>query len=172
MRITLAHFYRYLIFSIPVFLMKNIDNILISAAGGGNIHRVEWALRNGANVNACGSDGMTALMTAASFTDAKACELLINNGADLDRRDVEGYTAIDHSALTEMEYIAEETSRDCLTLLVAKGAPLDGLKVSGKGSFIDLARQERWFDVVTACERRLLSEMTCSMDASDPGIGL
>ena len=59
------------------------DNYLFEAIGIYDYDKVEYALNNGANVNALNNDGDTPLIHAINFGEYDVIELLLENGADV-----------------------------------------------------------------------------------------
>lgn len=51
---------------LALFFLIDINGGLISAASDGNIDKIKWLLKAGANVDAKNNDGYTALMVAKS----------------------------------------------------------------------------------------------------------
>jgi ankyrin repeat protein len=71
------------------------DRALIDAARGGKIEAVKQHLAAGADVNAKGMTGWTALHQAAMFGHKKIVELLIAKGADVNAKNNGGKTPLD-----------------------------------------------------------------------------
>jgi ankyrin repeat protein len=69
---------------------NDADRELMTGARLRNIHNVEWALRNGANVNARDAKGRTALFHAGYLT----AQMLLEHGADVHARSKDGRTAL------------------------------------------------------------------------------
>lgn len=104
-------------------------NALMAAAYYGHRAIVAKLLNAGANPNLLSDEddlgvaGMTALMLAAGSFFAsnrqRIVGLLIDNGAEIDRRDAKGRTALFHAALAGSGYTA------CVDRLIKAGADLD-----------------------------------------------
>ena len=79
-----------------------LNNSLITAAGGGDLAGVCEHLRRGAEVDGLGSSrrwsGWSALMVAAGKGRLEVMRLLLANGAQLDGRGVDGWTALHRAA--------------------------------------------------------------------------
>lgn len=72
--------------------------LLIDAANARQPGIVRLLLAHGANVDAVGPDGATALMCAAGQGDLRSATLLMKAGADLLRKDKSGRTAFDYAS--------------------------------------------------------------------------
>jgi hypothetical protein len=79
-----------------------MDGRLMRAAERGDIAEVRRALKKGANIDAsvirCDHNDMTPLMKAAQYGHTKICELLIENGANIEAVDDVGKTALIYAA--------------------------------------------------------------------------
>lgn len=71
----------------------------IRAVEEGDLDYAEAWLDRGVSVDASGPGGITALMTAAAAGQVEAIRFLLRRGADIRRRDREGFTAIDYALL-------------------------------------------------------------------------
>ena len=90
--------------SVKKYLAKGLDinakggslksSALLSATLYDQVKMTEFLIRNGADVNAKGDDGGTALHAAAFLGQYEIAKLLIQNGADVDARNNEGETVI------------------------------------------------------------------------------
>lgn len=76
------------------------DNDFIKLCRSGNAQEVEEAIMNGANVNASGNDGRTALMWATYYGHVQTAEVLLQHGADVNAKDKDGLTALIWVALS------------------------------------------------------------------------
>lgn len=86
---------------------------LVQFAGLGDVAGVQRCLEQGANPNVVAWGGITALMTAARHGREGVIECLLAHGADLDRTDSHGRTAVDHAF----------KSLGARALLISRGAP-------------------------------------------------
>jgi len=85
-----------LMFSLQGFASPQSD--LFAAAEQGNAAAIQAALEAGADVNAYGYFGRTALMEAAWKGHTEAMQILINAGADLNATDMMCSTALNYAA--------------------------------------------------------------------------
>ncbi|MDE1828414.1 MAG: ankyrin repeat domain-containing protein [Candidatus Micrarchaeota archaeon] len=93
---------------------QKANQILRDASKAGNTYMIIRALKDGANINAFGEEGKTALMLAIEKKDGKVRNLLMKNGAKIDAKDSEGCTILMHAA--------EERGVDIIKLLLEEGA--------------------------------------------------
>ena len=82
-----------------------------------------WLIQNLADVNMGDNHNWTPLMRASWNRDVKKVAMLIENGAKVDLRDVNGNTAL-HHAVRNSYYSHECTPEICLALLTAKASHL------------------------------------------------
>jgi ankyrin repeat protein len=81
---------------------------LIGAAAEGDCEAWLGVLETGCDVNAADVDGgFTALMAASLFGHRDAVELLLCSGADLNRKDRTGMTALDYAVLQSHLHVIE-----------------------------------------------------------------
>jgi ankyrin repeat protein len=74
---------------------KLTDEEFLELCEEGAYQEIEAAIKNGANVNATGNDGYTALMVAALYSEnPEAIRILIENGADVNAANNYGNTAL------------------------------------------------------------------------------
>jgi ankyrin repeat protein len=99
----------------PNFRRSSGVSVLHRAAGLGNERFASILLSNGAQINASGPDGRTALFLAAGHLEMM--HLLIEKGADVNARDREGAGPLDWAAWTG--------SLDAVAILLAHGANLN-----------------------------------------------
>jgi len=83
----------------------------------GDIEALRAAFKNGLDPNLDNKYGWTILMLAAGKGNSKIGKLIIDMGADLNRRTVGGVTALSHATLAGSASFVE--------LLLAEGASLD-----------------------------------------------
>lgn len=90
-----------------------------------------------------GRDGGTPLMKAASYGRAETAEFLLDNGADVNAKDCNGFSALMTTAkpllLSEIEIDYIETAE----LLLDRGAEIDAQSVSGRTTLMRAAENGR-----------------------------
>jgi ankyrin repeat protein len=96
---------------------KKLDQELLEAAQKGELDRVKEALRAGADVNAKGKGGSTALGWAASKGYEDMVRLLIKTGADIEWEAPQGQTAL-HVA-------AHQGQAEVIRILLSSGADVN-----------------------------------------------
>lgn len=120
--------------------LQGYQTILIQAVRTGNPDMVQTALRWGADVDLPDKEGRTPLMHAAVHDKPQILEILLDNGADADRRiPVLGYTALHLASIAGASHAV-----DCL---VHKGAETNYLTFDGKTAQ-QLAGNEKSFDAI------------------------
>jgi ankyrin repeat protein len=77
-----------------VFGQTGVDRSVLDAASQGDEAAVDRWLRSGANVNARGQDGTTALLAAVQGNQPGVVRLLIAAGADVNVQDDHGFSAL------------------------------------------------------------------------------
>jgi len=90
----------------------------------GSAVQVKQALDAGVRPNAHDSQGMTALMSAASFNRRDIAGLLLDRGADLEARDMFGFTALIHTAQATPE-------PETISFLLQRGAKVNAKSNTG-----------------------------------------
>ena len=105
---------------------------LLEAAENGDSAAALAALKAGADVNARGADGTTALMWAAYNGDAELAKRLISAGADVEARNDFGAFALSEAAMTG--------STPIIDALLAGGAKVDGANAEGETALMEVAR--------------------------------
>ncbi|KAJ8983839.1 hypothetical protein NQ317_016444 [Molorchus minor] len=92
-------------------------------------------LENGADINTCNVDGLTALHQACIDDNLDMVEFLVEHGADVNRGDNEGWTPLHATASCGFSYIAK--------YLIEKGA--DVARVNNDGNWpLILLNAKRW----------------------------
>jgi ankyrin repeat protein len=81
--------------------------LLVVAAGGNCRDGVELLLAHGADVDATGTDGITALMEAARLGSVELASLLLDKGADLEKVNAERQSAWAIAALSNQRDVIE-----------------------------------------------------------------
>lgn len=84
---------------------------------------VEVVFSHGANVNAIGEHGKTALHHASEFDNVKIVEMLLKNGADVSLQDVDGFSPLHFASL--------QGNHGVITLLLSERADLGARTVQG-----------------------------------------
>jgi ankyrin repeat protein len=105
---------------------------LLEAAENGDSPGALAALKAGADVNARGADGTTALMWAAYNGDAELAKRLISSGADVEARNDFGAFALSEAAMTG--------STPVINALLAGGAKVDSTNGEGETALMEVAR--------------------------------
>jgi len=104
---------------------------LIAAASSGDIAKVESLLKDGADVNALGKFGGTALSFAVSGHHKDVAQLLLDHGANVNSTNTAGWSAL--------FYASDEDMAD---LLIAHGANVNARDSTGVTPLWDVARPE------------------------------
>jgi ankyrin repeat protein len=99
-----------------------LEDKLIAAAAYGRTNIVLTLLEQGADVNAKGKDGSTALRLAAFQGHTDTVQALLGKGADVSAKDKDGYTALILAAL--------QGHTDTVQALLEQGADVNA---KGKG---------------------------------------
>lgn len=127
----------------------DVDQRLLTAASTGDAEGVRDALEDGADVESCGENGMTALVAATKANHVDAARTLIEAGADVNAKD-----DIQDSAYL---YAGARGHDEILRLTLANGADLSSTNRFGGTALIP------------ASERGLLSTVLILLDAGvDP----
>jgi ankyrin repeat protein len=102
----------------------NRNNALIEASLHGHLATVRTLLDQGANINAKGSGGATALMMACWWGHVDVVRLLLDRGANVNAKGPDGYTALMEAARYGRFEITE--------LLLERGADVNEKTATGK----------------------------------------
>jgi ankyrin repeat protein len=105
---------------------------LLDAAESNDSPGALAALKAGADVNARGADGTTALMWAAYNGDAELAKRLLSAGADVEARNDFGAFALSEAAMTG--------STPVINALLTGGAKVDGANGEGETALMEVAR--------------------------------
>eukprot|EP00953_Heterococcus_sp_UTEX-ZZ885_P012216 7011-Heterococcus_DN1.PRE.2 len=100
--------------------------VLMAAATAETTAAAEWLLQQGVAVDDAAHDGSTALHVACSecsSDDAAMIELLLANGADVNKRTDQGITAL--------YGVAQQGLLNCVRVLIAAGADVMNMDLSG-----------------------------------------
>jgi len=110
---------------------KEKDKFLLDAVKNNDYDKVEYALRNGADVNVRDEDGQTSLILASAAGHTDVVQLLLVNGANVNEKDNDGWTAIQeassegHTEIVKMLLarwadVKTRTNDDVTTLHIAR----------------------------------------------------
>jgi uncharacterized protein len=122
------------VFAFPAFeepRAKELAGLLIDAAKKGLVTRVREILQKGADVNARGTWGMTALMWAASKGHVDVVRVLLDKGADVNARA--------NNESTALMWTAFAGHRHLVKLLLDRGAQIDARSNCGRTALISAA---------------------------------
>jgi len=125
--------------------IKKADVRLISATLKRNTAAMDAAIKSGADVNAT-VEGLGPALVVTALGDYRGVQLLLDNGANVETRDEEGYTALINASLTN--------SADIVRLLLSKGANVNvssNLTVNGKEARVTplmIAKSRRHQEIV------------------------
>ena len=100
-----------------------------------NIQQIEQLISNGADINAQGTNGYTALIGAVLYGHKEICELLIAHSADVNAQDAYGRTALIWAALRGHKEICE--------LLIAHSANVNAQDKDGYTALMIAAERSR-----------------------------
>jgi tetratricopeptide (TPR) repeat protein len=110
-------------------------NELIAAVNKGDTASVRNLIKNGANVNARGGDGLTVLMNAVccAKTNVEIVILLLDNGAEVNARTADG-------GLTPLMFAVQNGYPEFISLLLSRGAAVNA-QTSNGSTALSLAEQ-------------------------------
>jgi ankyrin repeat protein len=115
---------------------RDLNDFLCATASQGNTLLIEFALRQGASVNALSASGRTALIYAARFGHFDAIKLLLEKGANINHQAHAGETALFEAAsqghLLAVEYLLEKGADRNLKDQQGKTA-IEAAKFMGRG---------------------------------------
>ena len=97
---------------------------LLQAAKIGDIKRTKNLIKHGADVDAKGRYGWTALYLATKYNHVKTVQLLLDNGADVNARNNNGSTALQRAV--------DNKHVEIVQLLLSKGADVNAKDNSGR----------------------------------------
>lgn len=120
--------------------IANINLTLVHAATRGDLAQVEDLLDEGANVNAIGQSGRTALSFAAGRCRDDVVAKLINRGANVNAKDNHGRTPLMWASM-------QNHCSNAVNILLANGANAFE-KDNGGRTAIDYASSNGWDDIV------------------------
>jgi len=115
-------------------MTTDLDYEFIKAAAIGNSAKFEQLINEGANINAQGPMGTTALMWAATNGHADCVKLLLANGADDTLTElIDGYTALMAAAHWGCAEACKELSKNTSVI---------DIKDSGGKTALDIAKEQ------------------------------
>jgi len=106
---------------------EEVNEMLFKASYGGNLEKVEEALKAGADVNKK-YDGLTALMLASYCGHTDIIELLITADADINAKDNQKRTALMHASC--------DGNKDIVEILIKAGADINAKDNNGYTALI------------------------------------
>ena len=116
------------------------DRALVKAAIDGNIEAAKQAIADGADVDAKGKVGSTALLWAITFSNTEVAELLIAKDADVNARGrLFGITPLHAAASEDLKEIAE--------LLISKNVNVNAKLKDGTTS-LDMAIGDKHPEII------------------------
>ena len=147
---------------------------LIDAVKDGDLVAVRNLLNQGSDVNEADSDGDSALSCAARLDYTDIARLLIEKGAPIDSRNIDGDTplmAVIYSYGSSFGGYYSQKKEDIIRLLLEKGASLD-LKNNDGATALNLAKDRHLTTVVkilkeTAEKRERLAAKLAAQHAED-----
>ncbi|KAK6523910.1 hypothetical protein TWF281_001875 [Arthrobotrys megalospora] len=135
---------------------------LVRAAGAGNIDRISNLLSLGANVNCQQGIPGKALHTAARCGQIKACEFLLDNGADIDA--FGGYYG--NALMAALQGYQENSIIPIVKLLLDRGASVNSSPCEESASALQLAIRKGYDELIDA-----FLEKGADVNAHDPRWG-
>jgi hypothetical protein len=117
----------------PAGVTSDKTQQLLAAAQAGSLDQVKAAVAAGANVNARGTYGMTALMMSAFFGKSEVVSFLIGAHADVNLKNDGGNSALDLAAFKGEAEIAKS--------LIAAGADVNSVDSDGDSALTLTARK-------------------------------
>ena len=112
---------------------EDFDFHFHDAAIEGDVSRVESMLQEGVSVDYVDDEyDRTALMIASRYNRTNVIQLLLQNGADVNKRDCYGHTPV--------HYAADWNSTEAISMLIEHGASIN-IKNNEGDKPIDFARQ-------------------------------
>ena len=109
----------------------SLDDRLNPSRQNGDIAAVQRALGQGANIEAKGPLGDTALIVAASYDKVDVVGLLLQRGAKIEARGDSSFTALIDAA--------SSGNADVVKLLLQKGANIEAADMMGETALIEAA---------------------------------
>jgi len=112
---------------------KSSDSFLISAISEGDLYAVRSMVERGMNINEAFERSRTPLMYAVINARAEIVVYLLEKGADMEARDIDGDTAIMYASSGGDSIIVD--------FLIEKGADVNVINLAGKTALLSAARQ-------------------------------
>ena len=125
---------------------EETDKELLEAVKNNKLDEVKKALDAGANVNAKGDDGNTALIFAGYNGHTESVKLLLNRGADVNAKNNTGYTALIWASEKGHKYIVEK--------LLEEGADVNA-KANIGWTALSLAKDRGHTEIVAMLEEAI-----------------
>lgn len=133
-------------------------DLLPRAVATGNVLLLERCFAEGADVNAPGTDGRTALIVAIERGDADLVQRLLTAGANVD--------AADHAGVTALMLAASKGATDLLSALISRSTRIEALDATGQ-SAVHHAIAARQFDAAQLLVPLMPTMQTTGADGRD-----
>lgn len=144
--------------------MSPLDETLQKAAGAGDLEGVNSALAQGADVNARGEYGDTALNVAAEHGQAAIVERLLAAGADLENLGGAAKTPLMNAAFAGqvkiVQLLLDQGARISYDLISSLGLKVNILEENAEAGMVNPAAAEAW--------RNFLEFMVAKWQAQNP----
>lgn len=147
----------------PSFADIALDQQLFAAAQRGDSSAIQDAAKRGADVNAFGDRGRTALMVAAMYKQTDAVNTLLSLGAKVK------ITAKDDTGTTPLMYAVVGGDIGIVKALLAKGADPAAKTKDGKRA-IDIAGSQNKQDIVALLKTKTGSGTASAKKSSKPAV--
>ncbi|CAC5384577.1 ANKRD28 [Mytilus coruscus] len=110
---------------------------LLTASQEGNYEQIRHLRHSGVNINRANETGLTALIVAFVANNAQSCQMLLENGAKIDQKDIGGYTALHLTTSIEttnvlLQYINDDNKKELINAKTKYGrTPLHDAALHG-----------------------------------------